>query len=230
QRPGDHGVDVEKTRADRRRICCTQWPIVSLSKPIPSQKGITGMSATMNISFARAVLAGVSLFVASHVTSAQTVDANWPNMTWDQVTAEAKGQTVKFWHWGGDPNWNKYFVNILGDAVKDKGVTIETVLIDDTVEAVNKVLAEVEAGQKTNGSVDMIWINGENFVTLQQAKLLFGPYTDKLPNFANMAPDSSALHFDFGYPINGYESPQGSSQFTLSYNSKRVANPPKTVE
>ncbi len=175
-------------------------------------------------------VAGALLLSTSQTSVAQTVDADWPNMTWDQVVAEANGQTVKFWHWGGDANWNKYFDNILGDAVKDSGVTIESVLIDDTAEAVNKVLAEVEAGQTTDGAVDIIWINGENFVTLQQARLLFGPYTDKLPNFANMNPDSTALQYDFGYPIDGYESPQGSSQFTLSYNTQMVPNPPRTVE
>ncbi len=179
---------------------------------------------------ARLLLAAGALIGACHFAAAQTVDTDWPNMPWDQVLAEAKGQTVKFWHWGGDSNWNKYFDNILGDAVKDSGVTIESVLIDDTAAAVNKVLAEMEAGQKTDGSVDMIWINGENFVTLQQAKLLFGPYTDKLPSFANMDPNSSALQFDFGHPIEGYESPQGSSQFTMSYNSALVAEPPTTVD
>lgn len=160
----------------------------------------------------------------------KTVDQDWPNMTWEEVAAEASGQTVNFWHWGGDDNWNKYFDKIIGDEVKGNGVTINSVLIDDTVEAVNKVLSEVEAGKKTDGSVDIIWINGENFVTLQQASLLFGPYTENLPNYANMNPDSTALDFDFGYPINGYESPQGSSQFTLTYNSAMVTDPPKSVD
>ena len=188
------------------------------------------MQTTFKRRLASAWLAAAAVLATSHLGSAQTVDKDLPTMTWDQVVAEANGQTVKFWHWGGDSNWNKYFDNILGDAVKDSGVKIESVLIDDTAEAVNKVLAEMEAGQKTGGSVDLIWINGENFVTLQQAKLLFGPYTDKLPSYANMDPKSAALQFDFGYPIEGYESPQGSSQFTMSYNSAMVPAPPTTVD
>lgn len=167
---------------------------------------------------------------ATALAEPKTVDQNWPDMTWDEVIAEAEGQTVNFWHWGGDENWNKYFDKIIGDAVANNGVTINSVLIDDTVEAVNKVLSEVEAGRKTDGSVDVIWINGENFVTLQQANLLFGPYTEFMPNFANMDPNSTALDFDFGYPIDGYESPQGSSQFTMTYNSAMVTDPPKTVD
>jgi len=186
------------------------------------------MKCTSSIKFA--ALGGAILLSYASAGLAQTVEKDWPNLTWEQVEAEAKGQTVKFWHWGGDANWNAYFDTILGDAVKGKGVTIESVLIDDTAQAVNKVLAEVEAGRTSGGSVDMIWINGENFVTLQQAKLLFGPYTDKLPNYANMNPDSAALQFDFGYPIEGFESPQGSSQFTMSYNSAMVSDPPKTVD
>ena len=175
-------------------------------------------------------LALAAALVLGQIASAQNVDKDWPDMTWDQVRAEARGQRVKVWHWGGDSVWNRYFDQILGDAVKEDGVTIDSVLIDDTALAVNKVLAEIEAGQTSGGSVDLIWINGENFVTLQQAKLLFGPYTDRLPNHANLDPASAALQFDFGVPIGGFESPQGASQFTMTYNSAMVPVPPDTVE
>jgi putative spermidine/putrescine transport system substrate-binding protein len=160
----------------------------------------------------------------------RSVDTDWPEMGWDEVLAEADGQTVNFWHWGGSDNWNHYFDNIIGDHIAPDNVTINSVLINDTVEAVNKVLGEVEAGRTEGGSVDIIWINGENFVTLRQADLLFGPYTDWLPNFANMNPADGSLQFDFGWPVNGYESPQGSAQATFAYNSAMVSDPPTTVD
>lgn len=53
----------------------------------------------------------------------------------------------------------------------------------DAAEVVKRVQTEVQAGRKEKGSVDLIWVNGENFKNLKQAKLLFGPWAEQLPNW-----------------------------------------------
>ncbi len=31
----------------------------------------------------------------------KTVENDWPNMTWEEILAEAYGQIVNWYHWGG---------------------------------------------------------------------------------------------------------------------------------
>ena len=102
--------------------------------------------------------------------------------TWQQTLAAAKGQTVNWYMWGGDPLINQYVSGYMNDQAQQAGVTINEVQIGDTVDAVNKVLGEKAAGKNDNGSVDLIWINGENFTTMVQSKTLDCGWVDGLPN------------------------------------------------
>src|SRR3546814_9701148 len=49
--------------------------------------------------------------------------------------------------------------------------------------AVSRVLAERAAGKQAGGSIDLIWLNGENFAAMKAQQLLYGPFTKLLPNF-----------------------------------------------
>ena len=49
--------------------------------------------------------------------------------------------------------------------------------------------------------IDLIWINGENFWTLKQANLLYGPFAAGLPNSEFVAWDNPAVNLDFGRPV-----------------------------
>src|SRR3546814_8861449 len=48
---------------------------------------------------------------------------------------------------------------------------------------VSRVVAEKAASRTEGGSVDLIWINGPNLLAMKQQNLLFGPLTERLPNF-----------------------------------------------
>ena len=77
----------------------------------------------------------------------------------------------------------------------------------------------------------MIWINGENFRTLKEADLLYGPFVDLLPNSLLVDWENPAIAYDFGVAVDGYESPWASFQWVLEYNSATVGeNPPTTFE
>jgi putative spermidine/putrescine transport system substrate-binding protein len=51
------------------------------------------------------------------------------------------------------------------------GITVKQVRISDTADAVNKILGEKQAGRTQDGSVDLVWVNGENFASGMQAHL-----------------------------------------------------------
>ncbi|NJO52318.1 MAG: ABC transporter substrate-binding protein [Leptolyngbyaceae cyanobacterium RM2_2_4] len=110
------------------------------------------------------------------------------------------------------------------------GITLNRVPLNDTVEAVNKVLGEVQAGQTSGGSIDLIWINGENFRTMKQGDLLFGPFRDKLPSNQYYDADNPAVNSDFGLPIEGYSAPYTGSYYIMAADSARVQHPTTFAE
>lgn len=51
-------------------------------------------------------------------------------------------------------------------------INLKIVRLADAADAVKRIQTEVAAGRKTGGSVDLLWVNGENFRTLKEANLL----------------------------------------------------------
>jgi putative thiamine transport system substrate-binding protein len=149
---------------------------------------------------------------------------------WDDVVAKAKGQTVNFNAWGGDEKTNA-FIQWAGDEVARRyGVRVNHVKLKDTGEAVTRVVAEKAAGRESGGSVDLVWINGPNFLALKEQSLLFGPFTQALPNYARV--DTTHIRSnvtDFTVPVDGMEAPWRRAQIVFVYDGKRVREPPRSV-
>lgn len=151
--------------------------------------------------------------------------------TWEEVTAAAAGTTVNWFMWGGADTINTHVDEQIGGPLLEQyNLTLNRVPLENTADAVNKVLNEKAAGKDSGGSIDLIWINGENFRTLKDAGLLYGPFTELLPNSALVNWEDPAIGYDFGTAVDGYESPWASFQFVMEYNSAAVASPPKTFE
>ncbi len=152
------------------------------------------------------------------------------DIKWADVVARARGQTVNFNAWAGDEKTNA-FIQWAGDEVfKRYGVKINHVKLKDTAEAVTRVVAEKAAGRNADGSVDLIWINGPNFLAMKQQSLLFGPFTPAMPNYARV--DTTGIRsnvVDFTVPVDGMESPWRRAQIVFVYDSKRVRTQPKSV-
>lgn len=141
------------------------------------------------------------------------------------MVQKAKGSEVKWFMWGGSTTINSWVDTYVADAVMEKyGITLKRVPVDAAV-FVNKLLTEKQAGGG-KGSMDLLWINGENFKNAMENGLLQGPVTDLLPNYSLV--DPASVEFDFGYPVRGYEVPYGRAQFVFEYDSAKVPNPPKT--
>jgi len=155
-------------------------------------------------------------------TSAPHAAGEFDLNNWDSVLAAAKGQTVNWYIWGGSDSINTFVDNFYGKALKERyGITLNRVPVADTVDAINQVLSEKQAG-KDPGAVDIIWINGENFYTLKQANLLYPNWVQKLPNSKYVNWDNPAINFDFGHPVDNLESPWSSAQFQFVYDSARL--------
>lgn len=141
-----------------------------------------------------------------------------------ELVRQARGSEVKWYMWGGSTTINSWVDGYVAPAVKEKfGITLKRVPADAAV-FVNKLLAEKQAGGK--GSMDLLWINGENFRNAMENGLLQGPITPLLPNFRLI--DAATVEFDFGYPTKGYEAPYGRAQFVFEYDSAALPEPPRT--
>ena len=142
----------------------------------------------------------------------------------------ARGGEVIWFMWGGADNINSYVVGYVGGILKaEYDITLNQIPLTDTVEAVNIVLGEKEAGKMDAGSVDMIWINGENFRTMKQGGLAWCGYVEKLPNNALINWDNPAIANDFGVPVDGCEVPWSRAQFAMAHDSAVIAEPPRSI-
>jgi putative spermidine/putrescine transport system substrate-binding protein len=150
---------------------------------------------------------------------------------WADLLAAARGQTVNFYMWGGSDVINKWVTGYVADTVRSRyGVNLRMVPVADSPDFVNKVLGEKQAGKDKGGSVDLVWVNGENFRTMRQGDLLYGPWAQFLPNSVYVNGDDPSVANDFGYPVAGYESPYGKAQFVMIYDSAKVPQPPRTID
>ena len=170
---------------------------------------------------ARALLVAAIAFASAMPAAAQS---------WDDVLARARGQTVNFNAWAGDEKTNAFIAWIGEEVQKRYGVRLNHVKLKDTAEAVTRVIAEKAAGRDSGGTVDLVWINGANFLALKEQKLLHGPFADRLPNWRlvdTVRKRSNVI--DFTIPHDGYESPWRMAQIVFVYESKRVRDLPKSV-
>ncbi|ATX75640.1 ABC transporter substrate-binding protein [Reinekea forsetii] len=149
---------------------------------------------------------------------------------WQDISNQAKGQTVYFHAWGGDEHINSY-IQWAGERVQeDYGVTVKHVK-NVAPNAVNQVLSEKAAGKQTGGAVDLIWINGENFANMKANDLLYGAFTQDLPNYRLVDTEHKPTTlFDFTTPVDNLEAPWGMAQLVFMYDSQYVAQAPTSAQ
>ena len=148
---------------------------------------------------------------------------------WGAIASRARGQTVYFNAWAGSERINAYLQWAAAEIQRAHGVTLEHVKIADTAEVVKRVRTEKAAG-KTDGSVDLVWINGENFLAMKREAMLFGPFAESLPAFQYVdVAGKPTTRIDFSEPVQGLEAPWGMAQLTFFADRKRVPAPPRSM-
>ncbi|TDT72599.1 putative spermidine/putrescine transport system substrate-binding protein [Hypnocyclicus thermotrophus] len=149
------------------------------------------------------------------------------NESWENIQKKSKGTVVNIYAWGGSEVINDYIDKYVGKNLKKQDITINRVPVDDIKVIMNKLLTEKIANKK-DGSVDIIWINGENFKFAKENGLLWGEFAKILPNLNYV--DEKTIQSDFGEPINYLEAPWGTAQFVFAYDSEKVTYPKNHVE
>ena len=178
------------------------------------------------LTFALAMIMLLSLSACGSKTEEIDLSA----ASWDEIVAAAKGTTVTFYGWGGDENRNNWLNTTVANYVKENyDITLEVVGMNID-EILTKLSGEKQAGAK-KGSIDMIWINGENFYSAKDNGLLWGPFTDKLPNMENYIDmnDPETLN-DFCMPIEGYEAPYAKAQMVMYADTAVTPDLPASAE
>lgn len=147
---------------------------------------------------------------------------------WDSVLAQARGTTVLWRMWRGDPAINSYVDGWVAPRLKERfDITLQAV-DGQGAELVNSLVTEREAGRGT-GTASLLWINGETFAQLKRESLLSGPWSGALPNARYIDSSSTIIMRDFEQDPAGFESPWGTVQFALIYDTVRTPNPPRSV-
>ncbi|MBL8251497.1 MAG: ABC transporter substrate-binding protein [Candidatus Competibacter sp.] len=170
---------------------------------------------------------GLALLLAGSIAAVAGAAAEPP---WQDIEQAARGQAVYWNGWGGDEKINAYIAWV-GEQVKGRyDVTLHHVKVTDIAESVSRILAEKYAGRNEKGTVDLLWVNGENFHTMKINGLLFGPFSERLPNYPLV--DTITIPkttLDFTEPVEGMEVPWGKSQIVFIHDAAQLPNPPKSI-
>lgn len=179
----------------------------------------------------RSLLQAAAALGASGLAPAFAQTAPKTSSVWADVEKAARGQTVYFNAWAGSDRINAYIQWAAAELKATHGLTLEHVKISDAADVVKRVRTEKAAGRQAGeGTVDLIWINGENFAAMKREALLLAPWAEALPNFRYVdTAGKPTTRSDFSVPTDGLESPWGMAQFTLFADSKRLPQPPQSM-
>lgn len=150
--------------------------------------------------------------------------------TQDEIIESAKGSTVSFYGYGGDEVMNKWFDKNVIPQMKEKyDITVKRVGMDiDSI--LNQLITEKQV-KNADGTIDVVWINGENFKNAKENDLLLGAFTKKLENFEKYVDTKlDDITVDFGTNTSEMEAPWGKSQFTILKNNKNVNESIKSAD
>ena len=158
-----------------------------------------------------------------------TFPAHAQQSDWNEIVSRARGREVAFNAWAGDEKTNAFIVWAAEHLARSNAITLRHVRLRDTAEAVTRVVAERTAGRDTGGSVDLIWLNGPNFLALKQQNFLL-KFAETLPNFANVdTVGKPATVVDFTVPVEGYAAPWRMAQIVFIHDTARLPDPPRTM-
>lgn len=173
-------------------------------------------------SFMKKLLTTLGIFASLFTASALAED-------WKTVEQEANGETVYFHAWGGSQEINRYIQWAANELKARYNVTLKHVKVTDISETTTRLLAEKAANKSTGGSVDMVWINGENFKSMKDGGLLYDPFVQDLPSW-QYVDKSLPVDKDFSVPTEGLEAPWGVGQLVYIYDKAKLNNPPKSFQ
>ncbi|SDJ11320.1 ABC transporter substrate-binding protein [Salimicrobium halophilum] len=173
-------------------------------------------------------LMGALVFLAGCAGGAEGNGQDLSGKSFEDIQSSAQGTEVNLFMWGGDEGINTYIDEWVAPRLEENyDVTLNRTPMD-TGDILQKLRTESQAG-KNEGTIDILWLNGENFRNAKENGLLYGSFRDQLPHF-NKYYEKEDFVYDFGTETEGMEAPWGKVQFALQYDSEKVNNPPRTYE
>ncbi|WP_372881621.1 ABC transporter substrate-binding protein [Psychromonas sp.] len=166
------------------------------------------------------LIAIISLLLSVSISQAEGIN-------WNEIEKKAQGQRVFFYAWGGSQDINNYLRWADKRLQARYGVTLTHVKVSDISEAITRLVAEKTADKNSNGSIDMVWINGENFKSMKRFNLLSDPFVTELPNW-HYVDKSLPVDTDFAEPTEGLEAPWGIGQLVFIFDKKKLNSPPQS--
>lgn len=152
----------------------------------------------------------------------KSVETDLADMTWDDILAEAKGQTVTFLAWGSggaDPFVQQWWEALAEDVKEKYDVTIEYAEFDQ--EQYAKITTDLENGGEA--TYDMFWYTGAMTAPIRAAadgKGVFGDnWVEKLDNYKYLDPSNSYVTFDGAQDTAGEEAPFQGLNPSLVYSA-----------
>lgn len=140
---------------------------------------------------------------------------------YETILQESKGKKVNFYAWGGDSKINSFIDKTLAEELKKKYDITLNHIPQDIDQTLNQLISAKEAGRKSS-SIDLVWINGENFLIAKENNLLSGPLIDKVPNYKQyLDPNDLENTVDFGNPTEGFIVPYGRAQLVFIGDTTR---------
>lgn len=164
----------------------------------------------------------VCILLLTNIAYANTSD-------WQEIEDKAKGQTVYFHAWGGSNEINSYLRWASKQLKNQFDIDMKHVKVADISQTISRLRAEKTAGNDDQGSIDMVWINGENFKTMKHQDLITTAFTHSLPNWQYID-KTFPVESDFTEPTDGLEAPWGIGQLVFIYDKKRMHQPPNSFK
>lgn len=168
--------------------------------------------------------------LAATLTATLATGTALAETSWTETLEQARGQTVYFHAWGGSEVINDYLRWAAGRVEDEFEVTLEHVKVAEIGTTISQILSEKTAGRDSGGAADLVWINGENFAAMKKNDLLFGPFTQDLPNYPLVDTDNKPTTlFDFTTPVDNLEAPWGMAQLVFMADTARVDETPRSM-
>jgi putative spermidine/putrescine transport system substrate-binding protein len=164
------------------------------------------------------LLCTILLYFTSACSKQADQEVNFDDLSNAEILEEARGTTINFYGWGGDPNINDWLDNSVAKELMEEYDLELNYVHMAAPEVIPKLLNEKSANSE--GTVEVVWINGANFKNAMENGLLYGPFVTKVDNF-NAYVDPGSAEFDFGFPTEGYEAPYGKAQLVFIGDTAR---------
>ena len=179
-----------------------------------------GMAAVAGLAGCSSGSGSASASASASAAAGASVETSLASMTWDDVLAEAKGQTVTFLAWGSggaDPFVQQWWDKLAEDVKSKYDVTIEYSEFDQAEYA--KITTDLENG--SDATYDIFWYTGAMTAPIRATgKGVFGEnWVTKLANYKYLDPKNNYVTFDGAAPTDGEESPFQGLNPSLVYST-----------